>query len=83
MRHRLAAACWVLEEDGRSDALGVFVNSRYRRLGRGRRPPLITFSLEERERDPVWSLSGTNTASRALAEALGFGGAEEEMLFRI
>lgn len=73
-RDGYASLAWITESDRHIDALGVWTDPRYRRLGLGRAAAaaLVGHVLGPRGKDPLWSTTGDNTASLALAASLGF-----------
>jgi hypothetical protein len=73
-RDGFAALAWITESDRHFDALGVWTDPRYRRLGLGRAAAaaLIDQVLGPRRKDPLWATTAENAASKALADSLGF-----------
>jgi GNAT superfamily N-acetyltransferase len=82
-RDGYAALAWVAEADRHFDAVGVWTDPRYRRLGLGRAAAgaLIACILGPRRKDPLWATTAENTASKALADSLGFTLQLDEPLF--
>jgi GNAT superfamily N-acetyltransferase len=68
------AVAWIVEQDRHLDAVGVFTEERFRRLGLGRAAcrGLIDHVLDRRRKVPLWAAGPDNDASLALARSLGF-----------
>jgi GNAT superfamily N-acetyltransferase len=68
------ALAWTFESDEGRDSLAVSTDPRFRRLGLGLAAgsALVTYVEEVRAKAPLWTVSSTNIASKALARALGF-----------
>jgi ribosomal protein S18 acetylase RimI-like enzyme len=83
-RDGFASLAWVTESDRHFDALGVWTDPRYRRLGLGRAAAsaLIEHVLGPRRKDPLWATTAENAASKALADSLGFTLELDEPLLR-
>lgn len=79
-----AAMAWIGEVDQFLDAIGVYTVPRYRRLGLGHAAALwlVRHIVIDRRKCPLWSTTGDNAASQALAEALGFSLLMEEPVLR-
>lgn len=80
----LASAAWTYSQASRYDAIGVATVERFRRLGLGRAvaSALISHIIDDRGKTPLWTTSPDNTASRELAESLGFELAATETFLR-
>lgn len=81
-RDGFASLAWVFDQSTRFDALGVFTDPRYRRLGLGRAAAraLIRHVQRDRGKLPLWSAPAEHDASLGLARALGFTGQVAEAL---
>jgi GNAT superfamily N-acetyltransferase len=79
-----AALAWVLDQADAYDAVAVFTEPRFRRLGLGRAAAsaLIEHIVRRRGKIPLWSTLPDNEASRFLARSLGLSVAATEHLVR-
>ena len=80
----LAGLAWTCESDIEHDKLGVATLPRYRGLGLGKAAAaaLLDHVARIRRKTPLWVTGRDNTASIALAVALGFSDPVEEKLLR-
>jgi RimJ/RimL family protein N-acetyltransferase len=79
----LAAVAWIYEACPTYDSIGVFTQSRYRRLGLGRAAAraLINHIQRVRKKQALWTTQVANEPSVALARLLGFTQYASEMLY--
>lgn len=81
---RLLSAAWIFDTSDRHDALAVWTDPAYRRLGLARASAraLLTHIARDRGKAALWSTSPANPASLALARRLGFRDAQAQPLLR-
>lgn len=79
----LAAISWVSEADEIQDAISIFVDARFRRLGLGTfAAAALVRHVVERKRFPTWFHSPENTTSERIARRLGFESAATSPVLR-